>query len=452
MPEIVDIPLSDLLLDPGNPRLEGERSTQQQTALELAEQQGQNLVNLAADIVANGLDPTALPAVIATDDRRKRYKIVEGNRRVLALRALDTPSLVSAALKPNQAKRMNELSRRYADDPLDTIPCVLFDSEDQAQHWILLRHTGQNEGVGLVGWQTPEQDRYKARHTGKRTPAGQVLDFVEKHGTLSVEAIASPQKIITTLDRMLSTPYARRRLGVDVERGQVLALYPTEEIAKSLSRMVEDFKLAKVKVPDLYTVEQRTAYADGFVRGALPKKSTLLAEPVLLDDLTAGRKKPRAVSKKKTRATKKKPPPRTTIIPSSASLNVTTPRINVIYNELLSLNAENYSNACSVLLRVFIELSVDHLIDDRKLMSDNQMRNTPLAKRLKTVASKLHSDGKISAQLQQAIGKIADGPSVLAPSIPTINQYIHNRYVFPKPSELYATWDEIAPLMNKLWP
>jgi hypothetical protein len=71
---------------------------------------------------------------------------------MLALKALETPSLVSVKLTPKQIRRLNELSRRYARSPLDEVTCVLFDTEEQAEHWIRLRHTGQNKGRGLVAW------------------------------------------------------------------------------------------------------------------------------------------------------------------------------------------------------------------------------------------------------------------------------------------------------------
>src|SRR4051812_38945393 len=44
MAEIVYIPLADLLLDNENPRLSGDRTSQQEAALDLARQQGDNIV------------------------------------------------------------------------------------------------------------------------------------------------------------------------------------------------------------------------------------------------------------------------------------------------------------------------------------------------------------------------------------------------------------------------
>lgn len=120
-----------------------EQPSQQAIYLALATQQGRRLIKLAEDIIENGLDPITLPAIVATDDRRRRYRVLEGNRRVLALKALDTPAIVSSAFSSGaDQRRLNQLAARYSARPLDPIECVLFDSEDEAQHWIELRHTG----------------------------------------------------------------------------------------------------------------------------------------------------------------------------------------------------------------------------------------------------------------------------------------------------------------------
>lgn len=455
MAEIVDIPVADLLLDHGNPRLADERQSQHDTALGLAEQQQGRLVRLAQDIVEHGIDPLTLTAVVATGDRRKRYKVIEGNRRVLALKALETPSLVLPKLKAADGRKLATLASKFAADPIEEITCVLFKSEEAARHWIVLRHTGQNDGMGLVDWGSDEQDRFNARHGegSRRTPAGQVIEFVEKHGSLSAEARASNQKIITTLQRLLTSPDAREAIGVNIQRGEVVALYPLEEIARSLTRVVEDMKTKKITVPDLYKAEDRVAYAKNLPRASKPKKGSILAEPVLIGDLTANRKRPRKANAATKPAAKKQAQPRTTVVPQSSKLNVTPPRINSVYYELTRLTAEDSPNACSVLLRVFIELSVDHYILDKHLMSEKDMRSKPLAKRLKLVTSDLEHNGAIPAKLRVAIDQIADGgTSVLAPSITVFNQYVHNQYVFPKARDLYIAWDEMTPFLEQLWP
>lgn len=451
MPELVDIDVSDLLLDQRNARLSEEQPSQAATALALAKAQGSRLVSMAEDIAQSGLDPTTYPAVVATGDQKKRYIVLEGNRRVLAIKALETPSLVLPALDSPSQKKLSKLANDTSRPPIETVACVLFNDEDEARHWIELRHTGQNDGVGLVEWGAEEKDRFSARH-GNRSTAGQAMDFVKKFGALSEEAEASRTGVLTSLQRLLNTPEVRKTLGLDQVQGKLYAEYPLEEVAKSLSQVVDDLKTGRVKVGQIYHAPDRKKYADSFPRNKRPKRSTRLSTPVELDDLVSGATDPKPPPKRQRRKPKPSNQARTTVIPKNCHLNIAPPRINEIYNELLSLNLEQYPNASSVTMRVLIELSVDHYLDAKSLMSEPDRRNSPLAKRLKKVAAHLKTNGEIPAQLETAIKRVADGSQLLAASTTTWNQYVHNQFVFPKPSEVRTAWDELQPFMERLWP
>lgn len=452
MAEIVDIPVTDLLLNNENPRLRGGSTTQNETALELAQQQEDNLVRLAEDIVENGLDPTSLTAVVATGDRRKRYDVLEGNRRILAIRALETPTLVAPALTPGSNRKLTELAARYEKEPIDEVTCVLFDDEAQAMHWIELRHTGMNQGIGLVEWGADEKARFQELHKGRPNPARQLIDFVERTGGLSAAAQASARKILTNVERLVETPYVRERLGIGLAEGQLVALHPADELKKGLTRVVEDLKTGQITVPQLYHAKDRRNYVDSLPKSLLPKSSTQLDAPVRLDDLAAGIKTPRTITPKPAR--RRRRATRTTVVTKTAQLDVTHPRINRVYNELLLLNAEQFPNACSVLLRVFIELSVDHYLSTNKVMTDNQIRSAPLSKRLSTTAAHLNTNGKINNKLKNAVDTVASRAknTLGGPTVVTFNQYVHNEYVFPRSNELYTTWDELEPFVVQLWP
>ena len=448
----MQVSVVDLLLDDENPRLLNEGgATQQDIAVLLVQRVGADvLLRLAKDILGNGIDPLMLTAVMPTADQRgRRYRVLEGNRRLLALMALDAPSLVSPVMTAGQMKRLSSYNAEYAQDPIDTVNCVLFEKRRDADHWIGLRHTGFNNGVGLMGWGTKEQDIFNERVKGKRSPAGQILDFVEAAGMLSLAAKASDRRVTTTGGRMAGTPHWRDKAGIGLVRGEIVALYPEREVAKSLTKLVEDLLTGKINVSGLHSVQEREAYADTLKPKDRPKASTALDEPVLLADLTLGVKNPRKASIKNNKRGNTKR--RTAIIPSDDRLEIDPKRINDIYTELASLNAERYTNASSVLLRVFVELSVDHVIEDKDLMTEENMRNQPLAKRMKVVVRHLHNEGTVSAKLKKAIEGIADGSGVLVPGVPTFNQYVHNQYSLPKPSELQRSWDELAPFMAKIW-
>jgi hypothetical protein len=360
-PETDYLSTDKLLLDAENPRLAEEQKNQNAAALALATTQGiPHVLKITADIVENGLDPLNPTAVVRTK-KADRFKVIEGNRRLLSIRILDSPALVGPLLSTAQSRRLNKLSDDFAEDPISEIFCVIFDDEDQARHWITLRHTGQNEGVGLVEWGSEEIDRYQARHDGLRSPAGQVIEFVEKHGVLSDEARESDRKIFTNLERVLSDPYARQKLGVDVKNKEVIALVPAEKLAKSLGRLVDDFS-TKFDVNAIREKADRKAYVGSLPKSVVPAKSARMDTPVPLDKLTA---KP-AAAKKKTApkaAGKKADTPRSTVVPKNSQLEIENKRIRSVHTELTKLSANSYTQACSVLSRVFLEMSVDHYLE-----------------------------------------------------------------------------------------
>lgn len=448
---IESVPVSLLVLDLDNARLGEPQESQPEAYLALAKQQGRKIIELAKDIVEYGTDPTTLLAVVATEGRRRRYKVIEGNRRTLALKALETPSIILNELSPNDQKQLQALSKRYLDDPIEEVHCALFDTEDEARHWVKLRHTGANEGVGLVEWNSDEKDRWDARHGGRnvRSAAGQVVDFLA-----AVDgANAGHEKVpVTTLKRLLNTPAVRERLGLEKTGGRLLSHYPKNEVAKGLRRLVDDLRSRAITVPDVYTETQRLDYINNLPESDLPDPKTRLPEPLPFEELPVT--KPAKASGKKT-PPKPKPTPKTktrlTVVPDTCKINPAPPRINKVYNELLTLDATTFPNAASVLLRVFLELSVDHYLEQHHVMAESIRRNTVLAKRLKAVADDLHKKNAIPDALRKAVTKVADSQHTIAASVTAFNQYVHNEYVYPKPSEIQTAWDELQPFLEKVW-
>lgn len=463
MHEIVDVPLADLQLDARNARLGAEQATQQATALELAKQEGRGLITMAQDIVKHRLDPTNIPAVVATGDRLKRYRVIEGNRRVLTLKALETPSLISSVLGPAEQRRFAKLARQYADNPIDEVTCVLFDTEEEALHWVWLRHTGANEGAGLSEWDANEKDRFRARHSsqgggpgsqGRRQTGGQAIDFVDR---IDGATGTDNRRLITNVQRLVNSPTVREALGLDLINGVLVSRFPAEEVTKGLRRILRDLRDKTVKVGDIYLAEDRRAYIEKFGPDDRPDPATALPDPIPLDELTVGSQPKKAAKRPATTGAgagrrDRKKGPRTTLVPTDCKANVTPPRVNAIYNELMTLNVEQYPNACAVLLRVFLELSVDHEVRRSALMTEQVQLNTPLSKRIKAVTEHLEHSKVLPTQLRRAIDKIADSQDVVAASAITFNQYVHNQYVHPKPSELRTAWDELQPFLEKLWP
>lgn len=492
------IPVSRLLLDESNARLGEVQPDQRATEIALANLLGSQLLEIAQDIASRGLDPSLL--LIATPDGAPsgKFRVIEGNRRLLALRALSDPSSAHTYITGNaRRKRLAEMSATFQVDPITKVRCVIFDSEDEASHWILMRHTGANDGVGLVGWDPNEQDRYKSRHmnAGVRNPAGQIVDFVNKYYP------GSNSGFVTTLDRLISTPAVRLALGIDIEKGVVYSHFAAQDVIQGLAKLVSDLRSGAISVKDVFYLDDRTRYIDDIV-DHLPDQSKRLEARVVLTDLSGpapsangtasqpgvigGAAIPASPSasasstgsssneasggsagstgtpqngalgtgssgvtqpQRKSRVREKDP--RSNLIPRTCVLWINQGRINAVYHELLKLDVNEFPNSAAVALRVFVELTVDHHAVANSLITDQQLMSTPLAGKLKTLVDFLHSSGMIDIQLKRAIHKVADGGGRL--STVTFNQYVHNQFAHPTASELRTSWDELEPFMKVLW-
>jgi hypothetical protein len=241
----------------------------------------------------------------------------------------------------------------------------------------------------------------------------------------------------------------RKAVGLDKDGDDLVSNFPAEEVGKTLLKIVDDLSSKRIKVKDIYDEEARADYLKTVRRGDLPAASRKLNQPVALSDLEPGKQPRKAAPRPRPAPPAPRLPQRTTLIPNSCRLNPQPPRINAIYNELLTLNVDTYPNATAVLLRVFVELSLDHYIAQNALTIKSGAK---LFERLKLVSAHLFSAKKIPDQLRKAIDRIAGTQkTVIAASTVTFNQYVHNSYVHPKPSELYAAWDELQPFMEQIW-
>ncbi|MEW2142564.1 hypothetical protein AB0869_07070 [Micromonospora vinacea] len=500
--------VSRLLLDQSNARLGEEQTNQQATQLALAQLLGPQLLEIAEDIVTNGLDPTALLAVTPDGAPRSKLRVIEGNRRLLALKVLDTPAIIDGVFSPARRKRLIALSEMFRADPISSVQCAVFEEEENARHWIELRHTGANDGVGLVEWDSNEQDRYRTRHgqPDERKPAGQIIDFVSHF----YPAKPGDKRVFTTLERVVATRAVREDLGIEIDGGKVYSNFPVAEVLKGLSRLVADLRSGDIKVTDVYYEEDRLRYLTTFTAEELPDLATRLPIRQLLVSLAAtqasGPNNGSPPPKQRTpegepqqgagsnptqpvvpsgvgNATgpgpgvggfaggpgvaSSQPPPtgsgtlrpsrvrplkqRTTTIPKSCVLYITDRRVNLMYHELCRLDVDQFSNACAVLLRVFVELSADSYIEKHNLVAEAERRSAKLKKKLMDVASHLKQDGKIDTQLQRAVEKFANSDGMFNSSIVTLHQYVHNPKAYPVPREIRTAWDEVQPFMTALW-
>lgn len=447
------IPISQLLLDVQNPRLPDVHQSQLETIRSMTKAQSARIVTLAQHLVDNGPNPASLVIVIpaGTEDDEQLYYVLDGNRRVTALKLLEAPTLADGILSAKGLQKLKRLAGQYGKDPLGELRCIVYPDRDVADPWIELTHRGERQGAGLVPWSGQVAARYDTRK-GAKSAELYVLDYVKEKVKLSDE---TRQKIddgtfpITNLERLLNTPQVRKKLGIDKVDGAIVSHFPEDQVLKGLTRIVEDLGSGGVTVSQLKNVKQRIEYINGLATDDLPATETSLSEAYPLGQQpTAPESKGSASKKPKDQSTK-----RTTLIPQKCKLAIDQTRIFTIYRELKGLNVDDVPNAVAVLFRVFLELSVDHYLRNTVKWSEGKLNDnkSTLAKKLRSTADDFEGKGIMIPQALIAIRKAAEGSTFLAASVPTMNAYVHSPFLTPIASELKTTWDDFQPFMEKLW-
>jgi hypothetical protein len=253
------IPLGALTLDSVNPRHEPTHSTAEAIAALLAdESDARELLTLAEDIIVWGTSPADLPIVFK--DSHGTWVVVEGNRRIAAMKLLANPEL--AAGHPAQ-RRFKELAKALGERP-ETIDCAVVPTREAARHWIELRHTGKRGGAGIVPWDAEMRHRFEE---SQGTQVARALAFIE---AVSSEFSSDAQLLRymetvrtqkpTTLGRLVSDPEIRAVLGFRLVDGRVVWDKAPAAVKAAIKQLFADLA-EKLTVSDVKSKKLRGAYA-----------------------------------------------------------------------------------------------------------------------------------------------------------------------------------------------
>jgi hypothetical protein len=431
---------ADLLIDLRNPRIPRDVSSQREALRALAEQQKLKLLALAAHIVAYGrLHPAELPLVMRSENG---FIVLEGNRRLTALRALETPEIFVGVLAPKILEDIRSLSAKYRRSPIKDVYCILMSNREEADPWIDLRHNGESGGAGVVDWGPDEKARNSARRGRPVRLHTRLLDFMQEGGHLSQ---TDRERVKTTnLERVLKSQVLKEALGIEVQNGGHFRIPGDEANTIRLLRLL--FKrLTEVSVGKFYSRDERDDWVEEFIAGApTAATTTTVSQPKTMAAATTQAAPQRARLDK----------PRTRLIPSTCLLRVQDGRVRRIENELRELLLEDFPNSISVLFRVFVELSADWYIAKHPSAAPpvKPNRDPNLTQKIESVTAHLIAAKKLSTQDAKPVRRACQRDSFLASSIILMNLYVHTFQMSLSPTDLRAQWDNLQPFIVAIWP
>lgn len=147
---------AQIILDPENPRLPDGTSSDKEAINRLLTEGYDQFLALARDLAEQGeSNPTELPILLKDGSK---YIVLEGNRRFAALKLLTDPKLADDLSHQTAFTRVKDKGK-----PPKSVHCAVAESREQADHWIMLRHTGANDGVGVRSWSTSQTATHRRR-------------------------------------------------------------------------------------------------------------------------------------------------------------------------------------------------------------------------------------------------------------------------------------------------
>ncbi len=340
------IPVHKIYLDNDNPRhppidSEGEIMGKLFT--------NEKVKGLAEDIVAYGVSPLDRMGVIPHPKVPGAFIAVEGNRRLCALKLLSDPE--KAPTEPaRKAFRNLKLS---LPTPIKNVEVVVFETRDDARHWMRIRHEGELNGAGTKSWRAPQITRFNAGGDKVDNPnvlAHELLAYALKRKLINQEE--HDQTKITTLTRFLNGPVFRDTLAITSHR-QLETDAPQEEFDRGIDRFLRDARTAKSDVHSRTTIQDREKYAKRLVKeGVAPETRT--SSPVRLHPESGRMDTPKD---KGGQSENKSPDKRKHVIPPNFRCVIRDKVHKRIYDELKNVDAQEHPFASAYLLRAFIEIT-----------------------------------------------------------------------------------------------
>jgi hypothetical protein len=457
--------VTSLLLDDQNPRI--PEITPDLSQRDIAEQLvlHDDVYGLAKSIVEKGYYPTEVLIAVKEEDE---LVVIEGNRRLAALKLLISPELAPAQYED----RFRLLRAKVPLESIKRVRVTFAPSRELAAPLIIERHTH----IAIKQWKPAQQAKYLASLVG---PGLSIADVAEQFGidkgdleknlrahtmyqiacTLPLDAetlerVRNPRTFnLSALERLVENSDAADFLGVQFEEGGKFSGHIAQkEFIKGYRRIVKDIANNDENTRTLNNARDITKYLKRFGKDKpdLSKSGKFTSEELLGKQQAAEPRRP--IPRKQTG-----PRPNPSLVPRNFKCMLQNARINEILKELRNLRVADYENATAVMFRIFAELVIGFHLDTTKKIRPLLVKARKDGKPndwtppLRHMLQLLLTDPEIelSTSARKSLNRAVSND--LHPlSLDSLDQFVHNRYEAPGEKELRRFWDMFEELLAQL--
>ena len=451
----IEVGLDDILLDHDNPRI-GSVNSQSAALNALVKLSVRNFATMMSSIKEHGLDPGDLFYLVDESEETgiDGYTVIDGNRRVGALKVLRQPTLLAGAgLPENVMRKLGAIAQGFDSQLIgETRTCVLFGSRADAEDWILRRHGRNLEGEERIAWGPLEIQRFQ----GDRSVLD-VLDFIERNGAYSPEDWGSVRARLErksyVLRRFLESKAGIAALGLgteDVGDEKVpTSTHGPEYLVRVLRKLVDDVVTGVVDTRQYNKASQIKEYFEELPSELQPASDKAAGDPRRFRDLDVSR------SDRSPPPPKEPPPPksaparlRTTLAPKQLEFKQpVNAKGRQFIREATRISLRDAPLSAAFLLRGFIQFVVDTYMHDHKLPFWENGKQLDLSVRAERVIDHLiKSKTARSGNINGIRRRLAENAKKHPSSIQALNDYHHDQYQVPDADALRKGWDDATAL------
>jgi len=432
--------ITDLFLDPENIRLESEDNLGQDSIINDLFA-NENAMQVLESIALNNWFPDQLPITIKTDNK---YVVIEGNRRLAALKALLQPDIV-----PTKATAIKNVLKTTSYKP-ESIEVLIAPNRESINRLLASKHTQKT----TEPWSTLRQAYfYKAQLDRGKTvedlkkdyPKAQIVDFlrlinihriaksIEYDSKEITKQVHNERKFpATTLERLYDDKNTQDFLGFNFKKdGELNIMIDQAEFKRGLKRIVQDIVNKNVNSRKLNQVPGRLEYIS-----AISKELKINKTPVQNSSTS---KDFQEIEVPVTNKTKK-------LIPKDIVCNLKSPSIEKMLKELQDINYSRFPNASHDLLRSFLECSLKAYFDELSIKIMPKKQNRFIF--LEDVLNQFTEHIKSIKKLHQVALKIKANDKMTSYSKLALDATNHNPEIFITEKEVKDACDALLPILR----
>lgn len=430
----------DLFLDLENIRLQVEGQTSQDALINdlfLNE----DAMQILESIATNGFFPDEIPVVIKEN---KKLVVIDGNRRVAALKVLLHPEIV-----PSKETKIRELIKS-AGPLIKEIEVVLAPDRDSVRHFLASKHTHDTRRP----WRPLRQAYfYKAELARGKTvqdlrkeypnvDIDKFLKLINIHRiakSIQYDSDQVTKKVhnertfpASTIERLYEDKRVRNFLGFDFDKnGEIKIQISKKEFEKGFKKIVQDVVDKIVDSRALNTEKNRKDYLATFSKAEIPNKTKsggIITSKDFKETI------PPAIKK------------RTKLAPRDINFTLQCPGVRRMLSELQKIDYHKFPNASHDLLRSFLECALKAYFDQKGTKIKQAGKFVYLDDVLQEFKKEMDSTKNI--ELSQVTQRIISNTTMKSYSAQFLNATNHNPSVFAIAKDVEDAWDAMEKLFR----